>query len=108
MTTVYLDPPYPDNKCNYAHNVRSWDDHANLAERLGLTKCKWIMSSYDVPEVHTFFGTYHIIPVQSYSGMNINKGGSERVLNREVLIANFVPDNMTLFEHSMPNVDDVQ
>jgi len=33
----------------------------------------------------------HIIPVQSYSGMNIEKGKSERVLNKEVLIVNFAP-----------------
>jgi DNA adenine methylase len=104
-TAMYIDPPYPDNKCNYAHNMRSWDDHTKLVERLGSAKCKWILSSYDVPEVHKLYGAYHILPVQSYSGMNVNKGGSERVLNREVLITNFVPPSVTLFEDPvLPNL----
>src|SRR5438105_13722276 len=33
-TVMYLDPPYPDNKCNYAYNMRNWQDHQELAQRL--------------------------------------------------------------------------
>lgn len=60
-----------------------------LAVRLAETKCKWLLSSYDMPEVRQMYAGYDIIPIQSYSGMNSNKNGSERVLNQEVVIANF-------------------
>ena len=86
---MYIDPPYPDNKCNYKHNMRSWEDHMALAERLSRTRCKWILSSYDTPPVHGLYDRYHIRPIQSFSGMKAKKDGEERVLNREVLVTNY-------------------
>ncbi len=88
-TVMYIDPPYPNNKCNYAHNMRSWDDHWKLADRLGRARCKWILSSYDEPQVRELYSGYHITPVQSFSGMKVKKDGHERVLNKEVLVTNF-------------------
>ncbi|MCP4428828.1 MAG: DNA adenine methylase [Chloroflexi bacterium] len=88
-TFMYLDPPYPKNGCNYKYNMQDWEDHRQLAIRLSNTKCKWMLSSYDAPEVHQMYDGYNIIPIQSYSGMNTKKNGSKRKLNREVLIANF-------------------
>ena len=35
---MYIDPPYPDNKCNYKYNMRSWEVwHMALAERSSRT-----------------------------------------------------------------------
>lgn len=95
---MYIDPPYPDNKCNYAHNMRDWDDHRRLAVRLGAANCRWILSSYDIPEIRSLYEPFnsYFRPVQSASGMNITKRGTGRVMNREVLIANFDPDGQTL------------
>jgi DNA adenine methylase len=90
-TVMYVDPPYPGNKVNYAHNMRSWDEHQELAERLNRTKCKWILSSYDLPDIRAVFSEHHILPVQSFSGMKVQKHGSERVMNKEILITNFDP-----------------
>jgi DNA adenine methylase len=90
-TVMYIDPPYPDNKCNYAHNMRDWYDHTLLAKRLTRTKCKWILSSYDTPKIRGLFADYSITSIQASSGMNVEKNGSERVLNKEVLITNFQP-----------------
>lgn len=90
-TLMYVDPPYPGNKCNYAHNMRSWKEHQDLAERLNRTRCKWILSSYDLPEIRNMFSEHHILPVQSFSGMKAQKYGPERVMNKEVLITNFDP-----------------
>ncbi len=97
-TIMYVDPPYPGNGCNYLHNMRDWADHQQLANRLHQAKCKWILSSYDVPEVHALYEGYTIISVQSYSGMNVKKNNPARTINREVLITNFdlpVPTNDT-------------
>jgi DNA adenine methylase len=88
---MYIDPPYPDNKCNYAHNMRNWEDHQRLAERLHTAKCQWILSSYDKPEVRMLYQQHYIIPVQAFSGMNVKKHDGQRVLNEEVLITNFLP-----------------
>ncbi len=95
-TFMYLDPPYPKNGCNYKHNMQDWEDHRRLAVRLSATKCKWILSSYDKPEVRQLYPGYQIIPVQSFSGMNARKNSAERVLNQEILIANFDPQTNNL------------
>jgi DNA adenine methylase len=95
-TVMYIDPPYPGNKCNYAHNMRHWQDHHILHERLSATRCKWILSSYDTPDIRALHGDYFIIPVQSSSGMKVEKHGSARVINREVLVTNFAPPNKLL------------
>lgn len=92
-TVMYIDPPYPGNGCNYSHNMRDWDAHQLLSDRLSCTQCKWILSSYDKPEVHALFAAYNFTPVQSSSGMNTEKNGSTRVLNKEILIMNFEPES---------------
>ncbi|MDQ3917871.1 MAG: DNA adenine methylase [Acidobacteriota bacterium] len=88
---MYVDPPYPGNGCNYSQNMRDWDAHKLLSERLSRAQCKWILSSYDKPEVRELFTRCFITPVQSSSGMNTEKNGSTRVLNKEILITNFAP-----------------
>jgi hypothetical protein len=95
---MYVDPPYPQNKCNYAHNMRGWEEHHALAEHLMASKAKWIYSSYDTPEIHALFDTTkcHIVKVQSASGLESKKGGGTRVLNREVLITNFEVPSLTM------------
>jgi DNA adenine methylase len=91
---MYIDPPYPGNKCNYAHNMRNWEDHEKLVKRLGEAECKWILSSYDNEEVRKLFGQFYIMPVQSFSGMRVEKNNTKRVQNNEALISNFQPCNI--------------
>jgi DNA adenine methylase len=95
-TVMYIDPPYPGNKCNYAHNMRGWPEHHLLADRLKNAKCQWILSSYDIPEMHALFSDYFILAVQSASGMSAEKNGTSRTLNRELLITNYAPPKSLL------------
>lgn len=88
-TFFYIDPPYPDNGVNYAHNMRSWAEHHSLAERLSKSRGRWILSSYDTPAIRAVFQDYQIVPIQSASGMTTTKGGRTRVMNREVVVANY-------------------
>lgn len=90
-TVMYVDPPYPGNGCNYAHNMRDWESHHELAERLKRARCAWILSSYDIPEIRELFVDHVTITVQSASGMAIKRNRGGRVLNREVLITNYQP-----------------
>ena len=92
-TVMYIDPPYPDNGANYFHNMRDWKEHRELAERLRKTECKWILSSYDIPEMRELYPENYVVAVQMASGMKARKNGSERVINKEVLITNFLPDS---------------
>ncbi|MFY9224748.1 MAG: DNA adenine methylase [Blastocatellia bacterium] len=95
-TFFYIDPPYPGNKCNYTHNMKNWPEHYELYEKLKSSKSRWIISSYDIPEIHELFDDpkYFIIPVSSYSGMNVDKEAISRVQNKEVLLLNFKPINL--------------
>lgn len=88
-TFMYIDPPYPDNKCNYAHNMRSWEEHIELANKLKNSACKWALSSYDNSEVRNLFKGYNILPLQAFSGMRVKKNDTKRTLNSEVLITNY-------------------
>lgn len=94
-TVMYFDPPYPGNGCNYSHNMRAWDAHKLLSERLSRTRCEWILSSYDKPEIRELFAQYFMTPVQSSSGMNAEKNSNTRVLNKEILITSFIPSGKT-------------
>jgi DNA adenine methylase len=91
QAVLYLDPPYPCNKVNYAHNMREWEDHRLLASRLREAKCRWILSSYDMHEVREMYADYHIFDAKAFSGMKIKKNDTKRVLNEEVLITNYLP-----------------
>ncbi|HJW83525.1 MAG TPA: hypothetical protein VJ754_04400, partial [Anaerolineae bacterium] len=96
-------PPYPGNGANYAHNMRKWEAHHELARRLSRTRCKWILSSYDIPEIREMFGKHLIISVQSASGMAVKKNDRSRVLNKEVLITNFTPPRILAHGQMAPN-----
>jgi len=97
---MYIDPPYPGNKANYAHNMREWDTHYALAERLQQTECKWILSSYDTPQIRDLYQSHYVIAVQSSSGMKVKKNAASRVVNREVLVTNFSPPSTTTVIHN--------
>ncbi len=97
-TFMYIDPPYPQNGCNYKHNMQDWEDHHRLAIRLSKTKCKWILSSYDIPEVREMYEGFSIRTIQSFSGMKRKKNGSERVVNQEVAIANYDFESLELLD----------
>lgn len=109
-SVMYIDPPYPGNKCNYAHNMRDWEDHYRLAKRLSTTACRWILSSYDMPEMRNLFKDNLIVPIEAFSGMNSEKNGNTRVLNKEILILNYEPegtlslrDSQTVFSFTGSN-----
>lgn len=94
-TVMYLDPPYPGNKVNYANNMREWEEHLQLAERLSKTTCSWILSTYDTAEMHELFSDYTITKIRSSSGMNTKKRGSTRVQNQEILVTNYDPSTIS-------------
>ena len=93
---LYLDPPYPGNGANYRHNMRLTTEHSAIADRLDSVQGKWMLSSYDTPEVRANFRGYNIVPIQSASGMRTAQSeakehGRKRTLNKEVLVLNYEP-----------------
>lgn len=99
-TVFYVDPPYPGNKCNYAHNMRDWTSHHSLYDALRDARAQWIISSYDIPEIYDLFPrpSYQVVPVESFSGMKTSKTSTSRVRNREVLVLNFDPPSLVVAE----------
>jgi DNA adenine methylase len=92
-TVMYLDPPYPQNNAHYRYNMRRVAEHKELAERLGSVKGKWILSSYNTPEVRDIYGSseYLTLPVRFQSGMEESYKSRGRIVNSEVLIMNYKP-----------------
>ncbi len=88
---MYIDPPYPGNGVNYAHNMRTWEAHRELAERLTRAQCQWMLSSYDNERIRELYADQVILPVTSASGMRKAKYDTDRVVVNEVLILNFTP-----------------
>ena len=86
---IYIDPPYPENGCNYVYNMRETKEHELLASKLQQAQCKWVVSSYDTDFVRQLFANYTIVPLESKSGMNTEKNGNTRVTNKEVIILNY-------------------
>lgn len=37
---MYIDPPYPENGCNYVHNMRERSDHQMLASKINQAQCQ--------------------------------------------------------------------
>jgi DNA adenine methylase len=86
-TVMFLDPPYPGNPCNYSFNMLEIAEHQELARRLGRTKCKWVLTSYDREDVRQMFAGYHIKPVKFASGMDGDRGRQ----NHEIIVSNYDP-----------------
>jgi DNA adenine methylase len=99
-TVFYVDPPYPENGCNYAHNMRDWESHHELYSSLKSANGKWIISSYDIPEIRDIFSdrNFYILSVESSSGMDVGNEQHGRTKNREVLVLNFPPPASQLRE----------
>jgi DNA adenine methylase len=86
VTFFYLDPPYPGNRCNYRHNMRSSTDHAALALRLKTVQGKWLLSTYDSSELRDIFASCFFKSVSFPSGMAGN-----HYKNKEVIVTNYRP-----------------
>jgi hypothetical protein len=81
--------------------MREWNLHHELYDTLKEADGKWIISSYDIPEIHSIFDDpkYYIVPIESFSGMKISKTDNKRKKNLEVLVLNFKP------EHLLPGME---
>jgi hypothetical protein len=64
--------------------MRSIADHDVLFERLKTVEAKWLLSTYDKPELHQYVDGYHIKKVSFPSGMSGNGWK-----NQEILVANY-------------------
>ena len=83
-TCLYVDPPYPNNKVNYRHNMHRPEDHDRLAERLLRCRAGWLLSSPDDDATRYRYQGKRLIPLSSASGMPDGRGG--RHVNREIIV----------------------
>ena len=85
---MYLDPPYPDNNCNYTKNMRTIEEHQELVNWMKKAKCKFLLTNYDKPEVRELYKDFIITPVSFASGMVSGDGKRE---NKEIMVTNYEP-----------------
>jgi DNA adenine methylase len=90
-TVMYLDPPYPQNNCNYSFNMTSFAEHEELVDRLSRMNSKWILTSYDKIEIRKLFSQFHIFPIKFSSGMD-GKNGRR---NQEIIVTNYDPKQLS-------------
>jgi DNA adenine methylase len=88
---MYFDPPYPENTCHYARNMRSWDEHEELVAVLRGLQARFVLSSYDTPEVRALCDGLYFTDVEFAAGMPSTAAHTSRTRNRELLITNFPP-----------------
>lgn len=86
---MYLDPPYPNNNCNYQHNMRQWTEHEELAHALHNLRCRFLLTSYNLPEIRAIYDGFHITDVDFAAGMPT--GEHQRSRNHEIIVTNYDP-----------------
>jgi DNA adenine methylase len=86
---MYLDPPYPGNNINYQYNMRSIEEHQELANTLRSLQARFILTIYDLPAIRKLYGNegFRITPVNFAAGMPTN--ANQRSQNRELIITNY-------------------
>lgn len=86
---MFLDPPYPNNKVNYNHNMRAVNKHQELVLVLQSLKAHFLLTSPDLPEVRELYSNsnFHITAVDFASGMPTNGNGRSR--NKEIIVTNY-------------------
>ncbi len=90
-TFMFLDPPYPGNNVNYAHNMLLLKEHKELADYLKHADSLWMLTCYNTPELRSLYGQHHITPVKFASGMDGKKGRK----NSEIIVTNYDPKALT-------------
>lgn len=91
-TVMYLDPPYPSNNCNYEYNMRSMEIHRDIADRMKQSSAKFLLTTYDRPELVKLFSDFDRLHVEFPSGMPSENGRT----NKEIIVTNFKPANIPL------------
>lgn len=82
---MYLDPPYPENSCNYKHDMKGWDVHEEIANKVRSADSKMVISYKDSEKIRDMYEDLKIRGVNFQSGMP-NHGSRT---NEELIITNF-------------------
>ena len=85
---LYLDPPYWKTESYYKEGNFNADDHEKLSHIIKNSKCKWMISYYDFPELHEWFPENRYKWVRkNYKKVSSNLKKSN--ISEEVLIMNY-------------------
>jgi len=78
----YLDPPYWGSEGDYGRELFARDQFAELADRLGRLKARFILSINDVPQIRELFAAFELEAV----GLDYTLAGGKPVAARELII----------------------
>lgn len=90
---LYCDPPYLASTrgwgTNYAHELRTDEEHRELAEALSGCKAAVVLSGYHSPLYNEMYDGWHRVEIKSWTGNGIRGGASKTDGDRvEVLWSN--------------------
>ncbi len=88
---MYLDPPYPNNNCNYQLNMRQPKEHEEMARILRSLGSRFLLTSYNLPEIRAIYDGFHITEVDFAAGMPT--GENQRSRNSEIIVTNYDPNS---------------
>lgn len=98
---LYVDPPYWKTEGHYRHGEFNAKDHKNLIDILKKSKCSWMISYYDFPELRKWLKNFdYVCKKRSYMKASGNvKKGTNKNPDVEILIMNYRRDkeNLNLF-----------
>ena len=89
-TFLYLDPPYWKTEGYYREGDFSYSDHERLASMLNNTKCKWMLSYYNYPELNEWYPREkYVWKNRKYKKMATAFKGKEMPTGEEVIVMNY-------------------
>ena len=89
-TFIFQDPPYWDTPGAYDYVVRfSWDDYVELAELNLATKCKWLLTINNHPDIRELYEGKEGIRIREYDILYSVRNDAERKMNREIMVSNY-------------------
>lgn len=89
-TYIYLDPPYWKTENYYSNHDFDSEDHERLANCIKGAQCKFSLSYYDFPQLHTWFPiNVYRWEEKEFAKAAAAKKGVKQNLGKELLILNY-------------------
>ena len=89
-TFIFQDPPYWDTAGMYDYVERlGWDDHVALSELNLATKCCWMLTINNHPDIRDLYEGKEGIHIREYDilySVNVSMGTTQ---NREIMVSNY-------------------
>jgi DNA adenine methylase len=89
-TFLYIDPPYWKTESYYKEGDFNYTDHERLATMLANSKCKWMLSYYNYPELNDWYPRKkYVWKLRKYKKMAAAFKDKKMPTGEEVIVMNY-------------------